>query len=301
MTTGRPPGDTAAAAHPAVLATAGLLHHRRGWIWTLALSLAGFIVAVAVAATVTTEGTASLLLDLAGLLMLVVFVVALVMVCVVTARLRRHAPEVRGPARAVHRTARHPVLAHPHARHRHPFGYAFVLVLLAGWLLGAVVVAPRLVDSVAYLAGAGSRATFVPGSYVQQCGYRYGCRTMVTNGVLEVNGHPSPATWPAVVPLNVPLTVRTPVWRWALGSGLMIGDGTAVGSLIVGLLFDGGLVLVAFLVLRPGLDRLRQRRQPAAEPATLVRHQPQRHQPKAHQSKAHQSKAHQPQRRRRRG
>ncbi|HEY2441569.1 MAG TPA: hypothetical protein VGI31_00390, partial [Streptosporangiaceae bacterium] len=116
MAPGQQAGDTAAAADPAVLATAGLLHHRRGWIWTLAVSLAGFIIAVVIAAKPATGGTASFLLDLVGLLMLIVFVVALIMVVVVTQRLRQHAPDIRGPALAVHRTARRPALAHPHHR-----------------------------------------------------------------------------------------------------------------------------------------------------------------------------------------
>ncbi|MGH3157261.1 MAG: hypothetical protein ACRDNF_11885 [Streptosporangiaceae bacterium] len=279
MASRQQPGDVAPAAHPDVAATAGLLHHRRGWIWTLVVSLAGLIAAVAVAANPATAGTASFLLDLVGLLMLIVFVVALVMVFVITARLRQHAPEARGLALTLHRGARHPVLAHPHDRHHHPVGYAFGLVLLAGWMTAAVVIAPRLVDSVAYLAGAGSSATFDPGSYVQQCGYRGGCATMVTNGVLTVNGHQSPATWPSVVPLKVRFTVREPVWRWALGSGLINGTVTAIGSLIVGLIFEAGALLAAFIIVRPGLNRLRQRRRhPAAGPATLVRHQPKRHQ-----------------------
>ncbi|HEX4061347.1 MAG TPA: hypothetical protein VHY58_10040 [Streptosporangiaceae bacterium] len=272
MTSGEQPGQAAAPDHPAVLDTAGLLHHRRGWIWTLAVSLVGFIVAAAAGAKPTTGGTASFLLDLVALLMLIVFVVALVMILVITARLRQRAPQVRGSALAVHRAARHPVLAHPHDRRRHPYGYVFGLVLLAGWMVGAVVFVPRLVDSVAYLAGAGSSATFVPGSYFQQCTSRAGCSTG-TNGVLEVNGHPSAATWPAQVPLNVPFRVREPVWRWALGSGLINGYGTAIGSLFVGLLFEGGALLAAFIILRPVFGRLRRRRhRPAAGAATLVRH-----------------------------
>jgi hypothetical protein len=260
MTSGEQPGKAAAPTHhPAVLDTAEELHHRRGWIWTLVVSLVGFIVAAAVAAKPTTGGTASFLLDLAGLLMLIVFVAALVMVFVITARLRQHALEVRGPALAVHRAAQHPVLAHPHDRHRHPYGYVFGLVLLAGWMVGAVVFVPRLVDSIAYLTGAGGSATFVPSSYFQQCGSRTGCSTG-TNGVLKFDGHQAPASWPAQVPLNVPFTVREPVWRWALGSGLINGDGTAIGNLIVGLIFEGGAFLAVFIILRPGLDELRRRR-----------------------------------------
>lgn len=243
------------------------------------VSLAGLLAAVVVAANAAMGGTASVFLNVAGLVMLAVFVVAMVMVFVVTARLRQQAPEVHGAARAVHRGTHHPVLVHPHDRRRHPVGYVFWLVLLTGWMMGAVVVFPRLVDSAAYLAGAGGSATFVPRSYVLQCGgRRLGCSAMATDGVLEANGHSSPVTWPSQVPLNVPFTVRKPVWRWALGSGLMSGDVTAIGSFFVGLLFDGGAVLAAFLIVRPGLERLRHRRgPPAAATAPVVRHQPKRH------------------------
>jgi predicted lipid-binding transport protein (Tim44 family) len=77
-------------------------------------------VAVAAAASGGTGGTASFLLDLVGLLMVIVFVVALAMVFVDTARLRQHAPAVRGPALATHRTSRRPVLVHPHHHRPHP-------------------------------------------------------------------------------------------------------------------------------------------------------------------------------------
>lgn len=255
-----------------------MMHHRRGWIWTLVGSLVGFIVAVVFAAKPTTAGTASFLLDLVGLLMLIVFVVALVMILVVTARLRQHAPEVRGPALAVHRGTPRPALTHPHDHRHHRVGFVFAMILLVGWLVGAVVFAPRLVDSVAYLAGAGGNATFVPSSYVTECSGRAGCST-ATDGVLNIDGHPSDAMWPAQVPLNTPFTVRVPVWRWALGSGLIDGDPSAVGTLLVGLIFEAGAALAAYIILRPGLRRLRHRdRPPATEAPAFVRNQPKRHQ-----------------------
>jgi hypothetical protein len=260
MTSGHKPGHTVAAPDPAVLASTAMLHHRRGWIWTLLVSLAGFIVAVAVAANNATGGTASFLLDLVGLVMLIVFVVALAMIFVLTARLRQHAPAVRGPALAAHRTARRPVLAHPHDHRHHRVGYVFGMLMLIGWLVGAVVFVPRLVDSVAYLAGAGGHATFMPTSYAQQCTARAGCMT-VTNGILKIDGHPSAATWPNQVPLETAFTVREPVWRWALGSGLINGDGTAIGGILVGLIFEAGAVLAAFIILRPYLGRLPRRKQ----------------------------------------
>src|SRR5579862_2006792 len=118
MASGRRPGKNSKADRSAVVAATGLLHHRRGWAWTLVASLAGLIAAIG--ARPGTGGTAALLLGVVALLMLVVFVVALAMVCVVTTRLRRHPADVHGPARAAHRSARRPVLAHQHDLHRHP-------------------------------------------------------------------------------------------------------------------------------------------------------------------------------------
>jgi hypothetical protein len=108
------------------------------------------------------------------------------MVFVGTARLRQHAPPVRGPALAAHRTARRPVLVHPHHHRPHPVVYVFGVLMVAGWIVGGVVMLPRLVDSVGYLAG-------------------------------------------------------------------------AVGSLFVGLIFEGGALLAVFILLRPRLARLRDR------------------------------------------
>ena len=257
-------------------ATAGLLHNRRGWIWVLVVSAVGVLVAVTVTVDAATRGTADLLLRLVELLMAVVFLVSVTMVAVGTARLRRHAPAARGPARATHRTARHPVLAHPHDRHRHPVAYAVGWVLLAGWLVAGVVIFPRLVDSVAYLAGASGHATFRPASYSQQCAPTrnggIGCTT-VTNGVLESGGHRSAATWPAQVPLNVPFTVREPVWKWGLGSGLITSDADAVGSFVICLLLDAGAVLALYIAVRPwlGANRRRRHRPAAASPWARAR------------------------------
>jgi hypothetical protein len=257
VTTGKQPSRTGTASDPAVVATTGLLHHRRGWIWMLAVSVVGCIAAFAVSANVATGGTAYLILRLVALLMLLIFLVALTMVIVDTARLRGHPLLVREPARTAHRTARHPVLAPPHHRHRHPVEYAIGWVLLAGWIVGGVVIFPRLVDSVAYVAGAGGRATFMPTSYAQSCSARGGCAT-VTNGVLKVDGQPSAATWPNQVPLNFPFTVREPVWRWGLGSGLMNSDAGAIGTFVVCLLFDGGAVLALYIAARPWLGKARR-------------------------------------------
>jgi hypothetical protein len=269
VTSKKHPAHAGTADDPAVTAAAGLLHHRHGWIWMLAVSAAGFVAAIAVTANVATGGTAYLLLRLVDLLMLVVFVISLIMVIVDTARLRRYAPGVREPARAVHGSARHPVLAHPHHRHRHPVAYAVGWAVLAGWMVVGVLVFPRLADSVAYLAGAGGRATFMPTSSVQQCiPSRGGMRCVTaTNGELELDGHASAATWPGQVPLNVPFSVREPVWRWGLGSGLITSDAGAVGTFIVCLLLDAAAVLAVYIAIRPWLIEHRRHKPAARSPA----------------------------------
>jgi hypothetical protein len=271
MAPGQRHGSTGTASDPAVIATAGLLHRRRGWIWMLAVSAVGSIAAVAVITLTATTGTAYVLLTLTALLMLLVFVISLTMVFVDTARLRGQAPGARGPALAAHRTARRPVLAHPHDRHRHPVSYAVGWIMLLGWLVGAAVLLPRLVDSAAYLAGAGGHATFMPTSYLQQCAPRTGC-SFLTNGMLTAGGHETSATWPDQVPLNVPFTVREPVWRWALGSGLINGTGTAIGSLFVCLIFDAVAVLAVYIAIKPWLGRTRRRRRrpPPSRPRGLA-------------------------------
>jgi hypothetical protein len=251
-----------------------LLHHRRGWIWILVASAVGGIVAVAVTADVVTAGAAYVLLRLIDLLMFVVFLISLTMVIVDTARLRRPAPAVRGPARAVHRTTRHPVLAHPHDRHRHPVAYAVGWTVLVGWAVAGLVIFPRLVDSVAYLMATGGHATFTPTSYTQQCmPTRNGTScSFMTNGVMEIDGHPSAASWPGQVPLNVPFTVREPVWRWGLGSGLITSDADAVGTFVVCLLLDAGTVLAVYIAVRPWLGRTRRTRPAAGSPWARARH-----------------------------
>jgi hypothetical protein len=115
-------------------------------------------------------------------------------------------------------------------------------VLLVGWIVAGVVVLPRTVDAAAYLVGAGGRASFIPASQSVRCG-RFGCQT-VTNGLLEVSGHASAATWPGQVPLHAPFTVREPAWNWGAGSELMTDTGNAIVNLVIGVLIDGVGLLV---------------------------------------------------------
>jgi hypothetical protein len=260
MASGKQTGHTGTAkGHPAVTAATGLLHHRRGWTWTLVASAAGFIVVLAVTLIVAVRGTASVILSVIEVLMLLVFLISLAMVIVYTSRLRQHAPSVREPAGTAHRAARGSLLSHPHNLRRHPVEFAVVRLVLLGWVVGGVVLFPRLIDSAAYVAGAGGHATFMPTTYVEQCAARTGCET-ITNGNLELGGHVTAATWPAQVPLDSPFSVREPVWRWALGSGLINGIGSAIGTFVVCLLFDASAILALYIAVRPALPWVRRGR-----------------------------------------
>ena len=67
------------------------------------------------------------------------------------------------------------------------------------------------------------------------------------------------STWPDRVPIGRPFTVREPAWKWGVGTGLLDGDGIAVGAAAVSLLFDGFAVLAAGNLIRVLGRRLRAR------------------------------------------
>ena len=123
-------------------------------------------------------------------------------------------------------------------------------------LLGIGVASlPGLVDGVAYLAGAENSTSFLPLSYGQVCG-RGGCST-VTYGVLATGAS---VTWPDQVPLGQSFTVRQPLWNWGFGAQMIDGDGTAIGTIVAGLLFNlfGVFVLVHLFKLARRWLRHRQ-------------------------------------------
>lgn len=124
-------------------------------------------------------------------------------------------------------------------------------------LLGLAVPAlPGLVNGVAYVAGAEANSVFTPVSYSQDCG-RSGCST-VTDGFLA-NG--AAATWPGDVRLRQAFPVHEPVWNWGYGTGLIDGDGTAIGFIVAGVLLDGFAAFVLVAVVRLVRRWLRHRRE----------------------------------------
>jgi len=159
-------------------------------------------------------------------------------------RLRRVDSGVR--QRAGQRTAHYPARAHLYSyppRHRLDLILSCIALLIP---LGiGVAVLPGLVDGVAYLTGAENSSVFLPLSYSQECG-RGGCSTW-TDGTLASGASVS---WPRQVPLGQEFTVREPVWDWGFGAELINDDGSAIASVVLGVLVDGFWVLLPVLLVK---------------------------------------------------
>jgi len=260
-----PPAGTADPdTHPEVAATVRLLHRRRGWAWTGTGSLIGIVVYAIIGAEFFPNPTGAMnaVSGVIVLLLLALAAAGLTVAVVDTTRLHPRDPTIRAHATA--RTSHHPVLAHAYRYPpRHRVSGWFGRLMLVFWLGLTVAFLPNQVNAVGYLVGAGSSATFFPSSYGQECG-RYGCST-ITNGTLVRGGHTVPATWPGQAPLDVPFTVRAPVWD-AWGSVQMVGStGDAVGTVVVSLLFDA-VAVVAVIALMTMVRHWLRRRQRAAVP-----------------------------------
>jgi hypothetical protein len=228
------PEPAVADSDPEVAATVRLLHRRRGWVWTTVISVVAWVTACGLLGSLApnASGAGLAVAAIFILLLTAVAVVALVASVIDTVRLRRRDAGVRVQAR--HRTAHYPVRAHAYSYPpRHRFTWVFSWVMMAILLCIGVASLPGLVDGVAYLAGAESSSTFLPLSYGQVCG-RGGCST-VTYGALA-NG--ASVTWPDQVPLDQPFAVREPLWNWGFGAQMIDGDGTAIGTIVAGLLFN---------------------------------------------------------------
>lgn len=234
-------------ASPEGRRAARLLRRRRGWAWTAAGSLAGLVTYVILGVNFfgNLTGVANVISAVPVFVLLGLIPFGLTAAVADTVRLHRLEAVIRAatPGGALDR-----ILPRPSRRQ----GAGVILkVILACLILPALLYLPRQVDAAAYLAGAGSQDTFVPVSYHRVCG-KEGCST-VTDGFLD-NGGLS-VTWPGRVPLGRPLTVRTPVWAAGSGRTLIPGAGTAVGRVILGLIFD---VLAAFALAVP-IGWMRQR------------------------------------------
>jgi len=241
---------------PEVAATVRLLHRRRGWAWTTVISVVAWVTACGLLGSLApnASGAGLAVAAIFILLLTAVAVVALVASVTDTVRLRRRDAGVRVQAR--HRTAHYPARAHAYSYPpRHRFTWVFSWVMMAVLLGIGVASLPGVVDGVAYLAGAESSSTFLPLSYGQDCG-RSGCST-VTYGVLA-NG--ASVTWPDQVPLGQAFAVREPLWNWGFGAQMIDGDGSAIGTIVAGVLFNlfGVFILVHLFKLARRWLRHRQ-------------------------------------------
>jgi hypothetical protein len=252
-----PPDTADTGADRRVAATVRLLHRRRGWAWTTVASVVLFLVAAGVTGALNPgpAGAGAVVGGVFVLLLAVLTVAGLVAVVADTVRLHRANPEVREQARR--RTSHHPVTAYPHRyppQHRVSWVLGWLSMLL--WLFWGIYLQPQLVNAVAYLAGAGSTATFTPTSYAQSCN----STVCGTDGTLKISGGVA-ATWPERVTLGQPFQVRVPVWNaWGQPWGLIDGP-TAAGNITAGILCDGmgAFVLLCAIVL--GQHSVRVRRQ----------------------------------------
>jgi hypothetical protein len=237
-----------------------LLHRRRGWAWTAVGSLVGLVAYALIGAHFFPHatGVVGAVSAVIAALLLALAAVGLIVAVVDTVRLHRRDAAIR--ARASGRTSHYPVLAHAYRYPpRHRISGLFARLVLAGWLGLTVASLPDQVNAVAYLAGAGSAATFLPSSYGQECG-RSGCST-VTNGTLVTGGSGIRVTWPGRAPLGLPFTVRAPMWDgW--GSAHLVADtGDAVATIIAGAIFDFIAVIAVIAIITTVRHWLRRRRQ----------------------------------------
>lgn len=268
VTSSAPPGAT--VTDPEVAASVRLLHSRRGWGRMAVTSLVAFLLAAGAYSDAESQGAPPppwffVIIVVLGTLT----AVGVVAVIMVSALLRRRPAEVR--AQAVPLAARHRGGQRPH--HYPP---PHLLSWVARWvgmlliLVVAVVSVPAVFDGVAYLAGGGRTATFDPLSYETSCSVRGGCVTS-TDGILETGGAGIQATWPDVVPLGKPFTIRVPVWRWGLGEALISSDALAVAAVAISLLIEGaGVVVVVYLVKLTKNWRRHRRQHPTPAAASLA-------------------------------
>jgi hypothetical protein len=238
---------------PRVAAAVDLLHHRRIWGWILAGSVIGLAAGIA-ARIVASQGAPAIVSGIAGAAFIVLGVVALIVIAVETNRWFRTDPVVR--AQVLRQITHHSLAAHALGVSGHVLGRTFLWLLIAAWMAFAVLLVPAVVNSVAYLAGAGPTATFVAQSYTQECG-RGGCY-YVTDGMLLTHP-PVSVTWPEDVPLDSTFQVRRPVWGiFGYSRDLLNGpdSGFTIGASVV---VDGLAGLIIALLVREARRKLRSR------------------------------------------
>ena len=180
-------------------------------------------------------------------MLLALVLAGLVVVIVDTSRIHRADAAVRVSAKGS--VSHYPLYAHAHRYPpRHRGSWVFVIVMLVAMTGIAVVLLPADVNSWAYVVGAENQDTFNPVSYGPACITvpRRGCHT-VTEGSLSRSG--ADVTWGTQVPLGQPFSVRDPLWNWGTGRNLISGDGSATGTIVAGLFFDGVALLLLYILV----------------------------------------------------
>jgi hypothetical protein len=248
------------ARDPLLASAVRLVRWRRRWGWTTFAGFIAFLVVISVYSSQYSDATDS---GPVAVLAIAVAIAALtltglVMVVATSVGLGRRPAAQR--AQAISSAGRKPG---PRSG-RSDWTLASGLLVVA--LGSAVLFLPGLVNGVSYLAD-GTTATFVPQSYAVSCSY-HGLNdcSVVTLGILRTGGRGVRSTWPDKVPLGHPFQVRRPVWTWGVGSGLIDGDGIAVGAAIISLLFDGLALLAVIYFVKVARARL-VRVRPAADPS----------------------------------
>jgi hypothetical protein len=261
----------AAAGNDVVDKVVRLYHRRRGWAWTGFGSLIGVFIYLIIGTVFfqNLAGTAETISVVPVFALLALTVAGLVTALADTVRLRGYRPAIREDARA--RVSHHPMYAHAHRYPPHHFGSWVAGIFMIFCIAGLTVpFLPREVNAVGYLTGAESQATFYPLSYAQDCS-KSGCST-VTDGYLSGSG--ANVTWPADVPLSRPFPVRVPAWDWFTGVNLITSTGNAIGSLVIGLVFNGfALLFLSVIVIAVRVRRMTRRPAQQSRPASLARTQ----------------------------
>ena len=246
-----------------------LHHRRRGWAWVAIGGVIGLVVYVGIGVNLfeNLAGTAETLGVIPVFVLLALVLAGLVVVIVDTSRIHRADAAVRVSAKGS--VSHYPLYAHAHRyppRHRGSWVFAiFMLVTMTGI---TVFLLPAEVNSWAYAVGAENQDTFNPVSYGQACsggvGHGVGCHT-VTEGYLSKSG--ADVTWGSQVPLGQPFSVRDPLWAWGTGRTLTSGEGSAIGTIVAGLFFDGVALLLLYVLVVIVRDTPLRRSQRMSVPA----------------------------------
>ncbi len=260
--------DTSESSSVAKLVT--LHHRRRGWAWVAVGSLIGLAVYVGIDVNLFDHltGTAAILGVIPAVALLALPLVGLVDVVVDTARLHRADAVVRVSAKSS--VSHYPWYAHAHRwPPRHPGSWIACLFMLIAMTCITAYILPQEVNAWAYVVGAEHPDTFNPVSYATVCAPvgRRGlgqCQT-VTVGYLSSSG--AQVNWSPQVPLGKPFPVRDPLWVWGSGRGLIDGSGSAIGTILGGVFFDGVALLLLYVLVVLARETSPGRSQPVSVPA----------------------------------